>query len=80
MTLFTTSNICSRCGKQRIATKTRTEKIGNSEVTYVWTVCPDPECQKKVDKGLAIAKRKRNELKQEAERRFSFMKAAKDEK
>lgn len=43
-------NPCIRCGKQRIVVKTWTEHIGVSLVKYSDTVCPDPECQKVVDK------------------------------
>lgn len=44
-------NVCIRCGKQRIVVKTWTEHIGVSLIKYSETVCPDPECQKFVDKA-----------------------------
>lgn len=43
---------CIRCGKERIASKTWDEELNGSTVTYTLTVCPDPECQKKVDAEL----------------------------
>lgn len=39
---------CIRCGKTRIIAKTWKENA----TTYVQTVCPDPECQKMVEKEL----------------------------
>jgi hypothetical protein len=49
---------CIRCGKTRIVAKSWNEHIGNSLVTYVNTVCPDPECQKIVDEQLKKKKEK----------------------
>jgi hypothetical protein len=43
---------CIRCGKERIVAKSWNETIGTSVVTYTTTVCPDPECQKIVEKQL----------------------------
>ncbi|MEI6532688.1 MAG: hypothetical protein WCO06_02515 [Candidatus Roizmanbacteria bacterium] len=43
------SNICIRCGTQRIVVKTWKEKIGESTITNTQTACPNKECQKKVD-------------------------------
>ena len=54
------SNPCYRCGKERIKAKTWNEKVtnfmGTSVITYTQTVCPDPECQKIVEKELAAQK------------------------
>ena len=47
-------NICSRCGKVRVVTKTYEEKVGNSFVTYKLTSCPDENCQEKVDKTTCL--------------------------
>lgn len=44
------NNPCIRCGKQRIDGKSWKEK-GTSSVTYIQTICPDPDCQKIVDKA-----------------------------
>lgn len=43
------SNVCPRCGKQRIDGKTWSEGVGAFKVKVVMTVCPDKECQKIVD-------------------------------
>lgn len=52
------NNPCIRCGKQRINGKISKEKVGASEITYTQTICPDPECQKIVDEGIAERKAK----------------------
>lgn len=52
------SNPCVKCGKERIDGKTWVGKVGASSVTYTMTICPDPECQKIVDKGIAERKAK----------------------
>lgn len=55
------NNPCIECGTQRVDGKSWKEKIGTSVLAYTQTICPDPACQKIVDK--AIAKRKeKNEL------------------
>lgn len=52
------SNPCVKCGKERVDSKSWEGKIGSSVVTYTLTICPDPECQKQVDKGIAERKAK----------------------
>lgn len=52
------SNPCIECGKERIDSKTWKGKAGASVVTFIQTICPDPECQKKVDKAIADRKEK----------------------
>lgn len=52
------SNPCIKCGKERVDDKTWEGKIGASVVTYTLTICPDSECQKQVDKGIADRKAK----------------------
>lgn len=47
------SNPCIRCGKPRVDGKSWKGKIGASDIVYSLTVCPDRECQKIVDKGIA---------------------------
>jgi hypothetical protein len=49
MATVVNQNICIKCGKQRIVVGTHEEKVGNSTVIYTDMICPDPECQKKVD-------------------------------
>jgi len=53
------ANVCIRCGKTRIVTKTWKEYVGTSTVTYTTTACPDQACQKIVDKKLAAMREKR---------------------
>ncbi|MBI5127309.1 hypothetical protein HZA76_02530 [Candidatus Roizmanbacteria bacterium] len=52
------SNPCSRCGKERVFVKTWKEKIGYSTITTTETACPDPECQKIVEKANKTQKAK----------------------
>ena len=64
-TLISTS-ICIRCGKQRIVLSTTEALVGNSSIVTKETICPDPECQKKVEKILAkeLEKRQQSALNQ----------------
>jgi hypothetical protein len=43
------SKPCIRCGKERIVSKTWTDVIGTSKVTFTNYVCPDSECQAVVE-------------------------------
>jgi hypothetical protein len=65
------NNPCIRCGKQRIELNSCQKKEGSFLVTYTKTVCPDPECQKLVDKELAKEKSKRKKIKEESIKRES---------
>jgi len=46
------SNPCSRCGKERVVVSTKKERLAGSWVTTTVTSCPDPECQKILDKQM----------------------------
>jgi hypothetical protein len=66
------TNPCTRCGKERVQTKTWTEEIptfGNKTtfVTRSLNECPDPECQKVVAAELAVQKKKRDKIKSDRE-------------
>jgi hypothetical protein len=64
------SNPCIRCGKERIVSKTYKTKTENGSVLICTeTVCPDPECQKKVDSMLSKERKKRKIQKKESEER-----------
>lgn len=43
---------CIRCGKIRIVGKSWNEYIDKSLISYTMTICPDPKCQKIVDKQI----------------------------
>lgn len=58
---------CTRCGKERIIKKTYTEKLEKNNVVYTVTICPDPECQKIVEKGLLAEENKRRIMREEQE-------------
>ena len=70
-------SICPRCGKERIVVSTHNETVSQSQVVYTQTVCPNPECQKLVEKDLKNDERKRAILKEEQEKRALQRLAAK---
>lgn len=74
-----TSNPCTRCGKERIISRTYDEEIitflGTSKVTYTETVCPDSECQKIVEEKLVAQQKKSQELKDEKQKKLDVQKA-----
>lgn len=43
------SNPCIRCGTERIVSRVWKEKVGYSIVINTETICPNPDCQKKVE-------------------------------
>lgn len=43
--------------------------MGNASLMFTETACPDPECQKKVDKILAKEKTQRQDIVKESEKR-----------
>lgn len=55
--------------------KTYKEKVGTSYVFYKEMVCTDPECQKKVEKGLSSEMDKRIKIKDEQNKREEERKA-----
>ena len=64
------SNICTRCGSQRILSKSWEETVElygrTSKIKHDEYVCTDPECQKIVEKQLQEQKDKR--ISQEAQK------------
>ncbi len=48
------SNPCIRCGKERIVAKSWKELVGKSLLTYTTNICPDPACQKLIDKEMKV--------------------------
>lgn len=55
-------NPCVECGKERVDGKSWKGKAGSAVVTYTQTVCPDTDCQKKVDKAIEDRKMKSADL------------------
>lgn len=68
------NNPCTRCGKERIISKTWKEEVdtffGKSVITHTETVCPDPECQKIVEEKLEAQRQKTEELQAAKEERM----------
>lgn len=60
---------CIRCGKERIIQSSVVETLEKTTVTYTVTVCPDPECQKLVEKGLVADQNKRKVMHAEQQKR-----------
>lgn len=56
------TNLCIRCGKERVTSKVWTETVGRSVATHTQTICPDPACQKIIDEELAARREKRELL------------------
>lgn len=52
------SNPCVNCGKERVDDKTWKEKVGATVIIHTRTICPDPQCQRQVDKAIAERKAK----------------------
>lgn len=77
------SNPCSRCGKERINTRTWKEEVvnlysGKTTVTYTETVCPDPLCQKIVERELESQRKKKEAFeKSKEDRKLQLQKANK---
>jgi uncharacterized protein YajQ (UPF0234 family) len=73
----TNTSRCIECGKQRIIVGTHEEKVGNSVIVIKETSCPDPQCQKKVEKILAKELEKRQQSVQNQKARIAARKTAK---
>ncbi len=56
------TNPCIRCGQERILVKTWKEQVGLARITYTISSCPNPECQKIVDRENAARKEKKEAL------------------
>lgn len=63
-----TSN-CTRCGKARIIARTWKEQVGNAVLTRSEHICPDPDCQKLVQKNLDGEFEKRKNVEREKHQR-----------
>lgn len=55
-------NICYRCGKERIITKTWKEKVWDSVIENTESVCPDKKCQATIEKDIRKIKYKRLQI------------------
>lgn len=67
-------NICIRCGKERIISKSWKEITVNAsglkqEIVYTETVCPDSACQRILNQEFAKQKKKRLAITKEREQR-----------
>lgn len=62
-------NFCIRCGKERKIIRTWKEKMYDSIIINTESVCPDPQCQKKVDSENKKQHDKNDAIKQRSEKR-----------
>ncbi len=66
-------NLCTRCGKERIDSKTWEEEItaffGSTTIVHTETVCPDAECQKIVEEKMDALRQKTEDMRVEKEKR-----------
>ena len=69
------TNNCVRCGKQRVLVKTWDELTVSTTITRSIWYCPDPECQKIVDKGIQDKKDKAEALRRDIEEKAQARKA-----
>lgn len=57
---------CIRCGRERVVAKTWKEQVTTLSnvaiLTHTSMICPDPECQKIVEAGLDVQRKKRDEI------------------
>lgn len=64
----TNLNTCTRCGKIRKIVKTWKEKVqtynGLTEIICSQAVCPDADCQQRVDAEIAAKRLKSEEIEQ----------------
>jgi hypothetical protein len=74
----TYSSPCSRCGTERIVLKTWKEKLDANEVTCTQKICPNPECQKMVDREINSQKEKKDALAQKKAERLMARRAERD--
>jgi F0F1-type ATP synthase delta subunit len=77
--IINNTSICIGCGKQRVVVATHEEKVGNSVVVYKETICPDPECQKKVEVILAKELEKRQQSALNQKMRMAGRKTAREQ-
>lgn len=71
-------NPCIRCGTERIIVKTWKEKIGDSVIINKKSICPNPECQEKVDLDNKKERDKNKAFRLKSEQRAMVKKAKRD--
>lgn len=71
---------CIRCGTERVVSKIWEEKIDDSVIINTETVCPDPECQKKVNSDNKKHRDKYAAIKLRSEQRMMNRKAIQNAK
>ncbi|MEX1052267.1 MAG: hypothetical protein WEC80_00285 [Patescibacteria group bacterium] len=72
------SNLCIRCGKERVVKKTWKEKVDNSVIENVLMICPDGSCQKIVEMRIQKQKDKNDEIRERYEERAAQRKVERE--
>lgn len=72
------SNICTRCGSERIIKKAWKEKVDNSVVENVLMICPDNACQKIVEMRIQKQRDKNDEIRERYEERAAQRKVERE--
>lgn len=68
------TNPCTRCGKERIVSRTWKERIQTFSGAVIVqinsdTICPDAQCQKIVEEELFVQKQKRDKIRNDRTQR-----------
>lgn len=63
------SNPCSRCGSERIILRIWKEKVYGSTIVNTEKICPNPECQKEVNRDNKKVREKQAMMKLRSEQR-----------
>jgi hypothetical protein len=78
----THSNPCTRCGKERIISKRYEEQMynypGATKVVHIEKICPDPDCQRKVEAELKEQQQKKDNIRKKSQERALARRAQKD--
>lgn len=66
-------NLCTRCGKERIESKSWEEEatafFGSTTIVHTEMVCPDAECQKIVEEKMDALRQRTEDMRVEKEKR-----------
>lgn len=72
------SNPCSRCGTERIVLRTWKENVYGSTITNTEKICPNPDCQKEVNKDNKKVREKQALMKLKSEQRATNRKTTRE--
>ena len=76
----TFSNPCSRCGRERVVVRTWKEKVYDSVIVNTEKECPNPDCQKLVNRENNKQKEKYRAIRRKTEERARNRKSTNEAK